>query len=130
MVSPLSGAAALLGARAIPILPIIDLLILLAWTSLAAGGALKLVNVVFSKFWTLLGFAPFDFFLIAGVLLVFALTLVGRTWVKANEPAVLAAKRADATREAYAELRPEAAASEQERPAAGASGWRQRSLDG
>ena len=112
-----------------PILPIIDLLILLAWTSLAAGGVLKLVNVVFTKFWTLLGFAPFDLFLISSVLLVFALTLVGRTWVKANEPALLAAKRADATREAYAELRPEAEASEQE-PSSGVAGWQQRSLDG
>ena len=109
-----------------PILPIIDLLILLAWTSLAAGGALKLANVVFSKFWALLGFAPFDFFLIAGVLLVFALTLIGRTWVKANEPGVLAAKRADATREAYAGLRLEPAASEQAPRDAGVAGWQQR----
>ena len=102
-----------------PILPIIDLLILLAWTSLAAGGVLKLVNIVFSQFWTLLGFAPFDFFMISAVLLVFALTLVGRTWVKANEPGLLAAKRAAAAREAYAELRSPAATSEGEAGAAG-----------
>ena len=87
-----------------PILPIIDLLILLAWTTLAAGGALKLVNVALARYWTLLGFAPFDLLMISAVLLVFALTLVGRTWVKANDPALLAAQRADATREAYAEL--------------------------
>ena len=90
-----------------PILPIIDLLILVAWTMLAAGGALKLANVAFARYWTLFGLAPLDLLTISGVLLVFALTLVGRTWVKANDPAVLAAQRADATREAYAELRGE-----------------------
>ena len=109
-----------------PMLPIIDLLILLAWTSLAAGGALKLINIVFAKFWTLLGFAPFDFFMITSVLLVFALTLVARTWVKANDPAVLAARRADATREAYAELRPEPMRQEARRAA---GNWQQRQLD-
>ncbi|MEE2663116.1 MAG: hypothetical protein VX681_03285 [Myxococcota bacterium] len=110
-----------------PILPIIDLLILLAWTSLAAGAALKLVNIVFSRFWTLLGFAPLDFFMITAVLLVFALTLVARTWVKANDPAVLAARRADATREAYADLRPDATAAKQ--PHAARTGvWQPRQL--
>ena len=117
-----------------PILPLIDLLILLAWTSLATGGALKLINIVLSKYWTLLGFAPFDFFMITAVFLVFALTLVGRTWVKANEPTVLAAKRADATREAYAELRPEVLPEEEPKRASadGTSGsaWQQRQLDG
>jgi len=110
-----------------PILPIIDLLILLAWTSLAAGGALKLVNIVFSKFWTLLGFAPFDFFMITAVLLVFALTLVARTWVKANDPAILAGRRADSTREAYADLRPGASAVKQPQPTS-AVGWQSHQL--
>ena len=110
-----------------PILPIIDLLILLAWTSLAAGASLKLVNLAFAKYWTLMGFAPFDLLMITGVLLVFALTLVGRTWVKVNEPSVLAAKRADATRDAYAELTTEPS---EPRPApAQPAAWQQRSLD-
>ena len=115
-----------------PILPIIDLLILLAWTALAAGTILKLANLAFAKYWTLLGFAPFDFLMMTGVLLVFALTLVGRTWVKANDPVVLAARRAEATRDAYADLRPEAAAEVSEPSparAAAAQTWQQRSLD-
>jgi hypothetical protein len=115
-----------------PILPIIDLLILLAWTTLAAGAALKLINLALAKYWTLLGFAPFDLLMITGVLLVFALTLVGRTWVKANDPGVLAARRADATRDAYAELRPESLAPARgEAPKAATAGaWQQRRLDG
>jgi hypothetical protein len=114
-----------------PILPLIDLLILLAWTTLAAGAALKLINIVFSQYWSLLGFAPFDFFMMGGVLLLFAMTLVGRTWVKANDPGVLATKRADATREAYAELRPKAVTDDEPvRAAAGGGAWQQRRLDG
>ena len=110
-----------------PILPIIDLLILLAWTSLAAGAVLKLVNLAFAQYWTLLGFAPLDLLMITSVLLVFALTLVGRTWVKSNEPGVLASRRADATRDAYAELRPESAPEPLPAPQAA---WQQRSLEG
>jgi hypothetical protein len=115
-----------------PILPVIDLLILLAWTTLAAGAALKVINLALAKYWTLFGFAPFDLLMITGVLLVFALTLVGRTWVKANDPGVLAARRAEATRDAYAELRPKPPAPEQREgpePATG-GGWQQRRLDG
>lgn len=90
-----------------PLLPIIDLLILLAWTSLAAGGLLKFVNLAFSKYWTLLGLAPLDFLMCAGVLLLFALTLVGRSWVKLYDPGVRSEQRAEATRAAYSEVRRE-----------------------
>ena len=107
-----------------PLLPVIDLLILLAWTSLAAGGLLKFANLAFSKFWTLLGLAPFDFFMIAGVLLVFALTLVGRSWVKLNDPGVRSGQRADATRAAYSELTGKPADPEGE-----ADPWKASSLD-
>jgi hypothetical protein len=106
----------------VPMLPMIDLLILLAWTSLAAGGMLKFVNLVFSKAWSLLGLAPFDFFMIAGVLLVFALTLVGRTWVKLNDPGVRPVQRAEATKAAYSELRGQAASDPTE--------WKSRQADG
>lgn len=91
-----------------PLLPIIDLLILLAWTSLAAGGLLKFVNLAFSKYWTLLGLSPFDFFMIGAVMLIFALALVGRSWVKLNDPGVRSEQRAERTRAAYSEVRREA----------------------
>ena len=109
-----------------PLLPIIDLLILLAWTSLAAGGVLKFVNLVFSKYWTLLGLAPFDFFMFAGVLLVFALTLVGRSWVKLNDPGVRSDQRAEATRAAYSEIREK---SRDASPSAKGGGWKARQLE-
>ena len=99
----------------------LDLLILLAWTSLAAGGMLKFVNLVFSKAWSLLGLAPFDFFMIAGVLLVFALTLVGRTWVKLNDPGIRPVQRAEATKAAYSELRGQTASEPSE--------WKTRQAD-
>ena len=83
----------------------IDLLILLAWPSLAGGGLLKFVNLVFSKSWTLLGLLPFDFFMIAGVMLVFALTLVGRTWVKLNDPGVRPGQRAEVSQATYSDRR-------------------------
>jgi len=105
----------------VPMLPMIDLLILLAWTSLAAGGMLKFVNLVFSKAWSLLGLAPFDFFMISGVLLVFALTLVGRTWVKLNDPGGRPVQRAEATNAAYAELRGQTASEPAE--------WKSRQVD-
>ena len=111
---------------AVPLLPMIDLLILLAWTSLAAGGLLKFANLVFSKFWTLLGLAPFDFFMIAGVLLVFALTLVGRSWVKLNDPGIRSEQRAEATRAAYSELTGKPTEPE---PGGDAESWKASSLD-
>jgi hypothetical protein len=37
---------------------------------------------------------PFDFVLVAGVSLLFALALAARVWVKANEPRLLRGQRA------------------------------------
>jgi hypothetical protein len=89
-----------------PVLPLIDALILLGWSSLLAGFLLKVVYVTTSYRPTLLGFHPIDFLWMAGIALLFAVALAARTWVKANEPALLAERRRrrladDAYGEAY-----------------------------
>jgi hypothetical protein len=76
-----------------PVLPIIDLLILMGWTSLALGAVLKMVYLSTSYRPRLLGLTPFDFLIVAGVFLIFALSLAARTWVKLHEPRLLAALR-------------------------------------
>jgi len=75
---------------AMPVLPLVDLLILLGTGSLALGFILKAVNITTLYHPTILGFSSIDFVVIAGVCLGFALTLVGRTWMKMNEPQMLA----------------------------------------
>jgi hypothetical protein len=76
-----------------PVLPIIDLLIFLGWTTIMVGAVLKAIYLTTSYRPTFLGLAPLDLLLIAGVFLVFALSLAARTWVKANEPKLLAARK-------------------------------------
>ena len=87
------------------VLPIVDLLILFSWTTLAAGALLKVVNVTFSRAYTLVGFDPIDLLAISVSMLVFAIALIGRQWLKINEQAMPAAKRANHTLDAYDELR-------------------------
>jgi len=76
-----------------PVLPLIDLLILLGWTSLLGAFLLKAIWIATSYRPTVFGLHPFDFLLAAGVCLLFALTLAARTWVKLNEPRLLARRR-------------------------------------
>jgi hypothetical protein len=76
-----------------PILPIIDALILLGWTSLFAGFLLKAIYVATSFRPTLFGMHPLDFVFLAATCLLFALALAARTWVKAHEPEILARRR-------------------------------------
>jgi hypothetical protein len=94
----------LAGGAHVPILPLIDLLILLGWTSLLVGFAQKAIWISTSYRPGLLGLAPMDFVVIAGICLVFALSLAARTWVKLNEPRLVALQRrlaiADARRAA------------------------------
>jgi len=75
------------------ILPLMDALILLGWSSLVAGGLLKAVYITTHYRPTILGLSPADFLLLAVVALVFALTLAARTWVKAAEPELLRRRR-------------------------------------
>jgi hypothetical protein len=75
------------------ILPLVDALILLGWSSLVAGGLLKVVYVTTVYRPTIAGLSPIDFLVIAVVALLFALTLAARTWVKAAEPELLRRRR-------------------------------------
>lgn len=77
-----------------PILPIMDLLIVVGWTLVTLGALLKAVYVTTSYRPTLLGLGPLDCAIGAGVFLLFALALAARTWVKASEQEALAARRA------------------------------------
>ena len=76
-----------------PILPLIDLLILIGWTSLMTGCLLKAIQLTTHFRPKLLGMGPAELVMAAAVMLLFALALAARTWVKANEPRILAARR-------------------------------------
>jgi hypothetical protein len=77
------------GGAAVPILPLIDLLILMSTASLLVGFVLKAVDIATRYRPTLLGFSSIDFVLITGICLALALVLAARTWVKLNEPKLL-----------------------------------------
>jgi glucose-6-phosphate-specific signal transduction histidine kinase len=83
-----------------PVLPIIDLLIFVGWTTLAAGGVLKAIYIATSYRPTIFSLTPIDLVLAALALLGLALTLAARTWVRLNEPKLIAERRAAASRDA------------------------------
>ena len=62
---------------------------------------LKAISITTRYNPTILGFSSIDMVIIAGICLTFALTLAARTWVKLNEPRLLAYRR----RASEAELR-------------------------
>ena len=76
-----------------PILPIMDLLIVIGWTLVSVGAVLKAIYVTTSYRPTLLGLGPLDCAIAAGVFLLFALALAARAWVKSAEQEALAARR-------------------------------------
>ena len=84
-----------------PVLPLIDRMILMGSLSLALGFGLKAIAITTRYQLTILGFSSIDMVIIAGICLAFALTLAARTWVKLNEPKLLAFRR----RASEAELR-------------------------
>jgi hypothetical protein len=71
------------------VLPLIDLMILVAWTSMIWAVFHKALWLALATKFTVLGLVPYDFVLLAGVALLFALALAARVWVKAHEPALL-----------------------------------------
>jgi hypothetical protein len=73
----------------LPILPLIDLLILLSTASLLVGFVLKTIALTTRYHPAILGFSSLDFVTIAGIWLALALVLAARTWVKLNEPRLL-----------------------------------------
>jgi hypothetical protein len=76
-----------------PILPLVDLLILLGSFSLSVGFIVKVIDVSTRYDPSILGFGSIDFVVIAGICFGFALTLTARSWLKLNEPKLLAARR-------------------------------------
>ncbi len=76
-----------------PILPLIDLLILAGWSSLAVGAVLKAVAITTVYRPTLLTLTPMDLVVVAAICFGFALTLAARTWVKLNEPRLIHIQR-------------------------------------
>ena len=77
-----------------PTLPLIDLMILVAWTSLIVAVVQKAVWMALATRATIFGMTPYDFVLVAGVSLLFALALAARVWVKANEARLQRSQRA------------------------------------
>jgi hypothetical protein len=73
-----------------PILPLVDLFILMGSGAFGIGVVLKVIDIATHYDPVLLGFTSSDFALITGVCFAFALTLVARTWLKLNEPRLLA----------------------------------------
>ncbi len=82
------------GGCPVPVLPLIDLMILIAWTSLIVGAVQKLTQIALATRAAIFGLGPYDFVVIAGVSLLFALSLAARVWVKAYEPGLLRQQRA------------------------------------
>lgn len=68
-----------------PVLPVIDLMILVAWTSLIVAAAQKGIGMALATRPQIFGMGPFDFVLVAGVSLLFALALAARVWVRRLE---------------------------------------------
>jgi hypothetical protein len=80
-------------ALAVLILPLIDLLILAGTALLGVGFLLKAYWIVMSKGLYVFGFSSMDFVVMAGVCWALALALAARSWVKLNEPNLLALRR-------------------------------------
>ena len=76
-----------------PVLPLIDALLLVGWSSIFGGFLLKAIYLTTSFRPTFFGMRPTDFITVAGLALLFALALAARTWVKAHEPELLARRR-------------------------------------
>jgi len=81
-----------------PTLPLIDLLILMGWTSLFIGATQKAIWITTSYRPTVLSLTPVDFLWVAGISLLFALSLAARTWVKLNEGRAVSLARPHRTR--------------------------------
>jgi hypothetical protein len=112
----------------VPILPLVDLLILLGSASLLIGFLLKSIALATLYHPTLLGFTSLDFAVITAVCFGFALTLVARTWLKLHEPSLLALQSRLRAEEAYRRVQEaEAANHVPERPVVVDNGTREAS---
>jgi hypothetical protein len=68
-----------------PVLPLIDLMILLAWSSLIVAFVEKSLELALARAYHLFGIGPFDWVVVAATSLLFALALAARAWVKSLE---------------------------------------------
>jgi hypothetical protein len=75
------------------ILPLIDLLILAGTATLVTGFVLKVVVITTVYRPTILGFTSIDFVVMSGICWGLALVLAARSWVRLNEPGLLAVRR-------------------------------------
>jgi hypothetical protein len=78
----------------LPVLPLIDLLILLSTGSLLVGFVLKAIALTTRYRPSVFGFSSVDFVIITGLGLALALVLAARTYVKLNEHRLLAVRSA------------------------------------
>ena len=83
-----------------PVLPLIDLLLLMGSGSILVGFVLKAIAITTRFQPTVLGFSSMDFVIIAGICLGFAMVLSARTWVKINEHRLLTVRHDLLRREA------------------------------
>ena len=82
----------------------------MGWTSLFGAFALKAIYITTSYHPSLFGLGPLDLTILSAVMLLFALAVSARTWVKSlDRPAVLPSDRAAATLEAYSQIQAETA---------------------
>jgi hypothetical protein len=84
----------------VPILPLIDLMILLGSLNLGVSVVIKLIAISTNYNSALFGLGSFDYVVVAIVCFVFALTLAARTWVKLHELQLIIARREAATAQA------------------------------
>jgi hypothetical protein len=68
-----------------PVLPLIDLMIFVAWSSLIVAFIEKSLELALARNFYLFGIGPFDWVVIAATALLFALALAARSFVKATE---------------------------------------------
>ena len=96
--------------KTMPVLPLVDLLILMGWTSLFGAFALKAIAITTSYQPQLFGLGPLDLTILAAVFLLFSLALAARAWVRNMESqnAHSARDRAAATLDAYSAVKAEA----------------------
>ena len=88
-----------------PVLPLVDLFILMATAALGVGFILKAIDISTHFRPTIMGFSSLDFLLMAAVCMGVALTLVARTWMKLNEPRLADLRRRLSQEEARRRVR-------------------------
>ncbi len=76
-----------------PVLPLIDLMILMGSGGLLVAFVLKGVALTTHYRPSVLGFGATEFVIFSAICMAFALTLAARTWVKLNEPRLLRERR-------------------------------------